>query len=124
LAKRKIEDVRYYVGGFGVMGWVVASDYSQAQSDPLVEHKSDIMQHMSADHQDALILLAKRFAGIEAQEAAMTSVDRLGFNVRLKAQDGVHGAPHRFPARSYESDADQRSVRRNGEAGAPRVGCE
>ena len=82
----------YYVGGFGVMGWVAASDYSAAQSDPLAEHKSDIMQHMNADHQDALILLAKRFAGIEAQEAAMTSVDRLGFNVRLKAQDGVHGA--------------------------------
>ena len=82
----------YYVGGFGVMGWVTASDYSQAHSDPLAEHKSDIMQHMNADHKDALILLAKRFAGIEAQEAEMTSVDRLGFNVRLKAQDGVHGA--------------------------------
>jgi putative heme iron utilization protein len=82
----------YYVGGFGVMGWVAASDYSAAQPDPLAEHKSDIMQHMNADHKDALILLAKRFAGIEAQEAAMTSVDRLGFNVRLKAQDGVHGA--------------------------------
>ena len=25
----------YYVGGFGVMGWVAASDYSQAQADPL-----------------------------------------------------------------------------------------
>jgi putative heme iron utilization protein len=25
----------YYVGGFGVMGWVAASDYSEAQSDPL-----------------------------------------------------------------------------------------
>jgi len=111
------------VGGFGVMGWVAALDYSQAQSDPLLEHKSDIMQHMNADHKDALILLAKRFSGIEAQEAEMTSVDRLGFNVRLKAQDGVHGA-YRFPRRSYESDADQRSVRRNGEAGAPRVGCE
>ena len=82
----------YYVGGFGVMGWVTASDYSEAQSDPLAEHKSDIMQHMTADHKDALILLAKRFAGIEAQEAVMTSVDRLGFNVRLKAQDGMHGA--------------------------------
>jgi len=82
----------YYVGGFGVMGWVPASDYSEAQSDPLAEHKSDIMQHMNADHKDALILLAKRFAGIEAMEAAMTSVDRLGFNVRLKTQDGVHGA--------------------------------
>jgi putative heme iron utilization protein len=82
----------YYVGGFGVMGWVAALDYSQAQSDPLAEQKNDIMQHMNADHKDALILLAKRFAGIEAQEAAMTSVDRLGFNVRLKTQDRVHGA--------------------------------
>src|SRR5271169_4437922 len=50
----------YYVGGFGVMGWVAASDYSEAQSDPLAEHKSDIMQHMNVDHKDALILLAKR----------------------------------------------------------------
>ena len=81
----------YYVGGFGVMGWVAASDYSQAKSDPLAVHKKDIMQHMNADHNDALILLAKRFAGIEAMEAAMTSVDRLGFNLRLKTQDGMKG---------------------------------
>jgi len=81
----------YYVGGFGVMGWVAASDYSAAQSDPLAEHKSDIMQHMNADHKDALILLAKRFAGVEAMEAAMTSVDRLGFHLRLKTKDGVKG---------------------------------
>ena len=81
----------YYVGGFGVMGWVPPSDYSPAQSDPLAEHKNDIMQHMNADHKDALILLAKRFAGIEAQEAEMTSVDRLGFHLRLKTQDGVKG---------------------------------
>jgi putative heme iron utilization protein len=81
----------YYVGGFGVMGWVAASEYSQAHSDPLAEHKSDIMQHMNADHKDALVLLAKRFAGIEAQEAEMTSVDRLGFHLRLKTLDGVKG---------------------------------
>ena len=35
---------------------------------------------------DALVLLAKRFVGIEAQEAEMTSVDRLGFHVRLKTR--------------------------------------
>jgi putative heme iron utilization protein len=29
----------YYVGGFGVMGWVAASDYSQAQPDPLTGQK-------------------------------------------------------------------------------------
>ena len=81
----------YYVGGFGVMGWVAASDYSQAKSDPLAEHKSDIMQHVNADHKDALILIAKRFAGIEAQQAAMTAVDRLGFHLRLKTQDGMKG---------------------------------
>jgi len=86
----------YYVGGFGVMGWVPASDYSEAQSDPLAEHKSDIMQHMNADHKEALILLAKRVAGIEAQEAEMTSVDRLGFHLRLKTQDGVRGARMAF----------------------------
>ena len=99
----------YYVGGFGVMGWVAASDYSQAQSDPLAEHKSDIMQHMNADHRDALILLAKRFAGIEAQEAEMTSVDRLGFHVRLKTQDGVKGTRIAF-LREVRDPAQTREV--------------
>ena len=82
----------YYVGGFGVMGWVAASEYSRAQSDPLADDKRDILQHMNTDHPDALLLLAKHFGGIEAQEAEITSVDRLGFNLRLKTQDGVRGA--------------------------------
>ncbi len=73
------------------MGWVAASDYSQAQSDPLAEHKGDIMQHMNCDHKDALILLAKQYAGIEAQDAGLTSVDRLGFHLRLKTPDGMKG---------------------------------
>jgi putative heme iron utilization protein len=81
----------YYVGGFGVMGWVTASDFSRARHDPVAEYKNDIMQHMNADHKDALILLAKRFAGIEAQQAEITAVDRLGFHLRLKTQDGVKG---------------------------------
>jgi heme iron utilization protein len=46
---------------------------------------------MKADRKDALILIAKRFAGIEAQEAEMTAVDRLGFHLRLKTQDGMKG---------------------------------
>jgi heme iron utilization protein len=99
----------YYVGGFGVMGWVAASDYSQAQSDPLAEHKSDIKQHMNADHRDALILLAKQFAGIEAREAEMTSVDRLGFHVRLKTQDGVKGTRIAF-VREVRDPAETRQV--------------
>ena len=53
----------YYVGGFGVMGWVPASEYDQAQPDPLADATGDILQHMNADHKDALILLARVFAG-------------------------------------------------------------
>jgi putative heme iron utilization protein len=82
----------YYVGGFGVMGWVSASEYDQAQPDPLADSTAEIMQHMNADHKDALILIARAFAGIDSQEATMTSVDRLGFHVRLKTSDGMRGA--------------------------------
>lgn len=81
----------YYVGGFGVMGWVAASDYVAAKPDPLANDAAAILQHMNADHKDALILLARAFAGTEAEEATMTSVDRLGFQVRLKTKDGMRG---------------------------------
>jgi heme iron utilization protein len=99
----------YYVGGFGVMGWVAASDYSRAQPDPLIDHKVGIMEHMNADHKDALILLAKRFAGIEAQEAEMTSIDRLGFHLHLKTQDGVKGTRVEF-SREVSDPSETREV--------------
>jgi hypothetical protein len=89
--RMEVVDV-YYVGGFGVMGWVKASDYDQAQPDPLADVAAGIIEHMNADHKDALILLARTSAGVESQEAAMTAVDRLGFNVRLKTTEGVRGA--------------------------------
>jgi putative heme iron utilization protein len=82
----------YYVGGFGVMGWVSASEYYSGQPDPLADTASEIIQHMNIDHGEALILLARVFAGIESPEVAMTSVDRFGFHVRLKTQDGTRGA--------------------------------
>jgi len=82
----------YYVGGFGVMGWVSASDYDRSQPDPLADSMAGIIQHMNADHKDALVLLAGKFACIESKEASMTAVDRLGFHVRVKTQDGVRGA--------------------------------
>jgi hypothetical protein len=86
----------YYVGGFGVMGWVDAQDYEQAAPDPLAEAAPGILAHMNADHVDAMILLARSHADIEATEATMTSVDRLGFSLRLKTNDGVKGARINF----------------------------
>ena len=82
----------YYVGGFGVMGWVSVSEYYSGQPDPLADTATEIIQHMNTDHGDALVLFARAFAGIESQEVVLTSIDRLGFHVRLKTQDGTRGA--------------------------------
>ena len=99
----------YYVGGFGVMGWVSAAEYYHGQPDPLADVAADIIQHMNTDHGEALTLLARAFAGIESQEAAMTSVDRLGFQVRLKTPDGMRGARIAF-SREVNSPAEARNV--------------
>jgi putative heme iron utilization protein len=99
----------YYVGGFGVMGWVAASEYYSAQPDPLADTATDIIQHMNSDHGDALVLLARVFAGTESEEVTMSSVDRLGFHVRLKTQDGTRGARIAF-LREVSSPTQAREV--------------
>ncbi len=87
----------YYVGGFGVMGWVEAEAYATAAPDPLAEAASGILAHMNADHADSMILLARTHAQLEATEAAMTSVDCLGFTLRLKTTEGMKGTRLNFP---------------------------
>jgi hypothetical protein len=99
----------YFVGGFGVMGWVSAEEYGGAHPDPLANAAGGIIQHMNADHSDALVLLARVCAGIESQEAAMTSIDRLGFQVRLKTQDGMRSARIGFH-HEVNTPADTRKV--------------
>jgi len=79
-----IKDI-YFVGGFGAMGWVTVDEYYEAEVDPLADSASGIIDHMNKDHADALILLAKEFTTVDAEEASMTSVDRLGFQVRIKS---------------------------------------
>lgn len=106
--RMEVVDV-YYVGGFGVMGWVTAAEYYSAEPDPLADSAAGIIQHMNADHANALVLLARVFAGIEAQEAAMTSIDRLGFHVRMKTNDGARGARIAFP-REVRTPLDARKV--------------
>src|SRR6202008_434178 len=82
----------YYVGGFGVMGWVPASDSERAEPDPLADSMAEIIQHMNADHKDALVMLAHTFAQNDPTEGTMPTVDRLGFHVRLNTAEGMRGA--------------------------------
>ena len=106
--RMEVVDV-YYVGGFGVMGWVSASDYDRSQPDPLADSMAEIIQHMNADHKDALVLLARQFAHIDSTEATMTTVDRLGFQVRLRTRDGMRGARIAF-LREVRNPAETREV--------------
>jgi len=81
----------YFIGGFGVMGWVSAEEYGSALPDPLAQSAPAIIRHMNTDHGDALRLIARRFGGESPDEAALTAVDRLGFHLRLKSGDRIHG---------------------------------
>ena len=99
----------YYVGGFGVMGWVSAEDYATAAPDPLAEAAPGILAHMNADHVEAMIQLARAHAGIEATEATMTAIDRLGFYLRLKTVEGMKGARLNFP-RDVATSKETREV--------------
>ena len=99
----------YYVGGFGVMGWVSADDYLGAEPDPLADGAGRIISHMNADHEDALLLLARVQAKLEGSSAQMTAVDRLGFHVRLKTAEGMRGTRIAF-SREVGSPEETRTV--------------
>jgi heme iron utilization protein len=87
----------YFIGGFGVMGWVSAEDYARAAPDPLASAAAGILDHMNQDHADALLRIARHESQEQPDEAFMTAVDRLGFHVRLKTGDRIHGRRIAFP---------------------------
>ena len=99
----------YFIGGFGVMGWIPAEDYAGALPDPLAKAAPGIIRHMNTDHADALRLIARRFAGEASDEATITSVDRLGFHLRLKSADRIHGRRVAF-LREVRNTEDARAV--------------
>ena len=99
----------YFVGGFGVMGWVTAEDYLAAPPDPLADKKAGILAHMNADHEEALMLLACAVSGLDGNAAKMTAVDRLGFHVRLTTSEGFRGVRVPF-LREVHSSEETRAV--------------
>lgn len=99
----------YFVGGFGIMGWVSNTDYQKAEPDILMSVAKDIIQHMNNDHADSLILLAKHQGGVDADEVHMVGVDRLGFDVKVRIGDNMRAARIAFPE-PINNEKDVRSV--------------
>jgi hypothetical protein len=94
----------YFIGGFGVMGWISSEDYASARPDPLSDTSPEIIRHMNADHSDALLLIVRWFAGEAADKASMTAIDRLGFHLRLQTGDRVYGRRVAFPREVRNQD--------------------
>jgi len=59
---------------------------------------------MNTDHVDAMIVLARSHGPLDATEATMTSVDRMGFSLRLKTPEGMKGIRINLP---YEVSTPQ-----------------
>ena len=99
----------YFVGGFAAMDWVEAPAYGDAAPDPLTDAAGGIIGHMNTDHADALVTYARAYAGVEASEAIMTSVDRLGFKLRVTGAGRRHAVRIAFP-REVRTAAESRTV--------------
>ena len=56
---------------------------------------------MNADHVASMITLARTQAHIDATEATMTSIDRLGFTLRLKTAEGMKSSRINFPTEVF-----------------------
>jgi putative heme iron utilization protein len=79
------------------MDWVTGEGYAAARPDPLADAAEGIVAHMNRDHTDAVLTLAHAHADATAEEATMLSVDRLGFRVRLRSGERLHGVRIAFP---------------------------
>jgi heme iron utilization protein len=87
----------YFVGGFGSMGWVVPDDYGAASVDPLADSASDLIRELNTEQAETLLLLARALGDVDAQQATVTALDRLGFHLRFTTPGRMQGGRVAFP---------------------------
>ena len=97
----------YFVGGFAAMDWVGAEAYLAARPDPLADAAAGILAHMNRDHADALLTFARVLGQVEADEASMVGVDRLGFKLRVRSGDRLQSVRIAFPREVTSADASR-----------------
>lgn len=93
---RLVPDKIYFVGGFGVLStWVDPEDYKNANPDILATQAAGICARINRDHDEDLRLTAQHLLGIAPKNAdaietvRVTTVDRLGMDLRVTAQQGT-----------------------------------
>ena len=91
------------------MDWIDAAAYRAARVDPLADVAAGILEHMNRDHPDALVTYARGLGGApDAEAATMVAVDRLGFRLRIRSGDRLHGERIPFPEEVASADDARR----------------
>jgi putative heme iron utilization protein len=74
----------HLVAGFGRIHWIEARDLvlDTGASAALAEHEAGIVEHMNADHADAVQLYATRLLGQSGEGWRMTGIDPEGIDLR------------------------------------------
>lgn len=105
-----VESLRY-IGGYGRMSWVDAADWAQAQPDPLAPHERGIVDHMNADHADALVTYARAFTrATAATQVQMVSCDQYGFELSVETAQGPRPARIAFREPIHTSEAARKAL--------------
>lgn len=83
-----VDRVRW-VGGFGRMAWCGASAYAAAEPDPVRPFAAGAIEHLNADHADALIAASIAFGGHPDTTAARAqAIDRYGIDLLVETPRG------------------------------------
>jgi putative heme iron utilization protein len=78
------------IAGFGRICWVEADAIRRdPRGEGLGAAAAGIIEHMNADHEDALLAMCAAFRDVRPKDARIVDVDRTGFLVRTEAPGGV-----------------------------------
>ena len=71
-----------YIQGFGGLHWIAGDSYLAADTTAMAEAEPSVLEHMNADHRDALREYCRATHAIEPNDVEMIGVDCDGFDVR------------------------------------------
>ena len=92
------------------MSWIAKAEWQTAEPDPLGPSAAGIIAHMNADHPDAMVLYCKAFSkATEITSATMTAIDRYGFEMSAKTNEGPRPVRLAF-ARPVSTPEDARAA--------------
>ncbi|WP_233213509.1 HugZ family protein [Mycobacterium hubeiense] len=85
----RVQRVRW-VGGYGRMDSTTGEAYAAAEPDPVKPLAAGAIEHLNADHADALVEMAKVLGGYpDTTSATCTGVDRYGLDLRVSTERGI-----------------------------------